>query len=119
MRHDGGLLIMLGALLALAVSLYNFFAPTGFLAPDSAVAWTAGAGLVIFSTACLLVAGLVLAGRASNRLLIGFLMIGALVAILGTALAGYLLDSMALVALMGVCLLGWLMRAFTGRNRYA
>ena len=115
MRHDGGLLIALGALLGLGVSVYNFFAPTGLLSPDSHTAGSPGAGLVIFSTAVLFIAALVLAGSASNRLLIGFLIIGALIAILGTGLAAWLLDSPLLLGLMALCLVGWLVRVFTRR----
>jgi hypothetical protein len=45
--------------------------------------------------------------------------ISALLAILGTALAGWMLDSMILVALMLFCLVGWLMRLFTRHPRLA
>ena len=116
MRHSGGLLIALGAALAFLVAVYNFFAPTSLLAPETSVAWTPGAGVVIFSTAVLAIAGLVLGGRASHWLLVGALMIGALLAILGTGLAAWLLESPLIVGLMALCLLGWVLRIFTGRD---
>jgi hypothetical protein len=119
MRHDGGLMIALGAALALAVSIYNYFAPVGFLAPTASINGTPGAALVIFSTAVLMVFGLVLAGRSWGRGLVWFVAISALLAILGTALAGWMLDSMILVALMLFCLVGWLMRLFTRHPRLA
>lgn len=119
MRHDGGLLVALGSGLGLIVAIYNFFAPVGLLAPESATAGTPGAGLMIFSTAVLLATGLVLAGGASNRALIGFLVVGSLIGILGTGLAAYLLDSMLLAALMLMSLVGWIMRIFTKRDALA
>lgn len=118
MRHDGGLVIALGAGLGLVVSIYNFFAPAGLLAPLSDIAWTPGAGLMIFATAVLLLAGLVLAGPASNPLLVAFLVVGSLIGILGAGLAAWLLDSMPLLGLMGICLVGWIIRVTT-RRAYA
>jgi hypothetical protein len=113
MRHDGGLLIALGAGLGLLVSIYNFLAPAALLAPTSGIAWTPGAGLAVAATAILFVAGLVLGGSASNRVLVGFLIIGSLLGILGTGLAAWLLESPILLALMLMCLLGWLLRVLT------
>lgn len=113
MRHDGGYMIALGALIALAVSIYNYVAPVSLFAPTASINGTPGAALVVFSTAVLLVFGLVLAGRTRSRGLIWFVAISALLAILGTALAGWMLDSMILVAMMVFCLVGWLMRVFT------
>lgn len=114
MRRKGGLLISIGAFLGLLVSLYNFFSPVGFLAPLSSIYWSEGAGLVVFSTLILLMAGIILASGVRHRGLVTFLMIGSLVDILGTGLAAYLLDSLVLLALMGLCLVGWWMRILSG-----
>ena len=108
--HYGGMLIAFGAVLGLAVSIYNFFSPVEFLAPDSSIAGTAGAGLVIFSTAVLAVFGLILARGVSSTALVWFLLVSSLLAILGTGFAAYLLNSMVLLVLMPLCFLGWLMR---------
>lgn len=106
----------LGAALGLLVAIYNFLSPVGLLAPASNVAGSPGAGLVIFSTLVLTLAALVLAGSITNRALIGFLIVGSLVGILGTALAGWLLDSILLVGLMVICGIGWLLRVFTDHD---
>ncbi len=118
MRHDGGLLIAFGAGLALLVAIWNWFSPTGFLAPLSSIARTPGAALMIAATLVLLVAGLVLGGTTTHRGLIGFLMIGAFFGILGTGLAGWLLDSQISVGLMAICAVGWLIRAFSRRRAH-
>ncbi|MEM7464582.1 MAG: hypothetical protein AAF362_18075 [Pseudomonadota bacterium] len=112
MQRKGSWLIAIGAFLGLAVSIYNFFSPVAFLAPLSSVSWSAGAGLVIFSTFVLMLAGLVLVSKVTNRALVIFLLTGSLIDVFGTAFAAYLLDSWVLMALMGLCLLGWLMRVF-------
>lgn len=114
MRDEGGLLIALGGGLGLLIALYNYFAPTAFLAPQSSIAGTPGAALMIFATACLLVAGLVLAGRRRNAFVTGFFLVGALAGALGAGFAAWLLDSPATVALMGICLVGWALRVLTG-----
>ena len=113
MRHDGGLLIALGAGLGFLVSVYNYFVPVALLAPTSNVSGTPGAILAIGATAILCIAGLVLAGTAAGRGLAAFLILGSLVGILGTGLVAWLLDSTLLVALMLVCLVGWVLRVFT------
>jgi CubicO group peptidase (beta-lactamase class C family) len=45
MRHDGGLLIALGAGLGLLGSIFAFLSPVALLAPTSNVGWTPGVGL--------------------------------------------------------------------------
>lgn len=117
MRHDGGLLMALGAGMALLLSIWNFFAPVEFLAPAAAIAGTYAAGLAIAATLVLFLAALVLAGSASNRALVGLLLVGMLVGILGTAFTGRLIESPLLVGLMGLCLVGWLIRLFSPRAR--
>ena len=87
MRHDGGLLIALGAGLGLLVSIFNFLSPVALFAPTTSVAWTPGEGLAVVATAILLVAGLVLGGSAKGGALVGFFIVGSLVGILGTGLA--------------------------------
>lgn len=104
----GARLIAVGALLGLGVSIYNFFAPVSLFSPTSTIAGTSGAILVIVSTALLLLAGLVLASRVRSSAIRWFFGIAALLDIIGTAFAAYLLDSMVLVALMGVCGAGWI-----------
>jgi len=108
----------LGAGLALILSIWNFFAPVEFLAPTASIAGTPAACLAIAATLALFLAALVLAGSASNRLLVGILLVGMLVGILGTAFTGRLIESPLLVGLMALCFVGWLIRLFAPRARY-
>ncbi len=116
MRHDGGLLIALGAGLGLLVSIWNYVSPTALLAPTVSIDGTPAAILAIVACAILFAAGLVLAGSASHPALVGFFMVGSLLGILGTGLTAWLIESPLLLALMLVCLVGWLIRAFTRRS---
>lgn len=116
MRHDGGLLIALGAGLGLLVSLRNYFAAPALLAPTTDVSHTWGALLAVAATFVLLIAGLVLGGRPRNGALTAFLVLGSLVGIAGTALTAWLLESRLLLALMLVCAIGWLLRISTRRR---
>jgi hypothetical protein len=118
MRHDGGLLMALGAGLALILSIWNFFAPVELLAPTASIAGTPAAGLAIVATLALFLAALVLAGSASNRWLVALLLVGTLVGILGTGFTGRLIESPLLVGLMALCFVGWLIRLFAPRARY-
>ena len=107
----GSALVSSGALIGAAVSFANY------LSPDSGIAGTPGALLVIFSTIILL--GFVLIMRGYTRQGTGFRALVAafaLMNIVGTAFAGYLLDSETLVALMMVCLVGWLAHIFRPRR---
>lgn len=115
MKRSGALLIALGAAIGLAVSVYNYFSPLGFLSPYSNTAGTAGALLVVGSTAIMLVAGLVLATLPRSRALVVFALLGCLVDILGTGFAALLLDSLPLLAAMVIAAVGWLMWVFGRR----
>jgi hypothetical protein len=116
MRHDGGLLIALGAGLGLLVSLWNYFASPALLAPAADVSHTPGALLAIAATLALLLAGLVLGGAPRGPALTAFLVLGSLVGILGTALTAWLLESQLLLALMLLAAVGWLLRVATPRR---
>ncbi len=115
MRHDGGLLIALGAGLGLLLSVYNYFAAAEFLAPTASITGTPAAILAIVATALLLVAGLVLAGSHGPGTVAVF-MVCALIGILGTGLLAWMIESQLLLGLMLVCLIGWGLRAFTRRS---
>lgn len=98
----GSALVCFGALTGAAVSIANY------LSPDSGIAGTPGALLVIVSTIILLGFGLMMRGGADRSWAYRtFVATTALVAIVGTAFAAYLLESETLVALMMVCLIGW------------
>jgi hypothetical protein len=115
MKRRGAFLIALGAGLGLAVSIYNYFSPIGFLSPVSDTAGTPGALLVIGSTAIMLVAGLVLATEPRSRLLTWFAVIGCLIDIIGTGFAAMLLDSTPLLVCMAISAVGWLLWIFGPR----
>lgn len=119
MRYSGARLVAITALLGLAVSIYNYFAPVSLLAPDSRIEGTPGAILVILSTALLICFGWLLSRPLQSKPLILFLLVSALLDILGTAFAAYLLNSMVLLALMVVALAGWLVRAFGPPSAHA
>ena len=75
--------------------------------------------LVIFSTLALVVAGFILGRDMGGRALHVILAILALLGILGTGFAAWLLESNVLLVLMTICLLGWLVRLFRPRPVYA
>ena len=110
-RSDyGAWLIVIASIAGLAVSVYNYNAA------DSGIAGTPGAILVIVSTLLLLIAAFVLGRDMSGTALRVVLATLALLAILGTGFAGYLLESNTLVVAMAVCLLGWLIRLLQLRS---
>lgn len=119
MRHDGGLLIAFGAGLGLLVSIYNYFAPSAFLAPTVDISGTPGALVAIAATLILFVAGLVLGGAPRHPALVAFLVLGCIVGIAGTAFAASLLESGILLALMLVCAIGLVLRVTTRRRARA
>jgi hypothetical protein len=106
----GARLISLAAILGAAVSLYNYFEPL------SGIAGTPGAILVIASTLILFALGLIMAVDLRSAAFRVFLAVSALLAVVGTAFAAYLLDSRVLLALMVVALLGWFIYLFRRRS---
>ena len=116
MRHDGGLLIALGAGLGLLVSIWNYFASPALLAPTTDISHTPAALLAIAATAILFLAGLVLGGRPRGAGLTTFLVLGSIVGIAGIALAAWLVESTLLLALMLIAAVGWLLRVTTRRR---
>lgn len=98
----GTSLLCVAAAVGAAVSIANYFSP------DSGIAGTPGAILVIASSVILIALGLIMRGAAMrSRGLRVFVAAAALLDILGTAFAGYLLESETLVVAMLVCLAGW------------
>lgn len=103
----GSLLVAIGAILGAAVSIFNY------LSPDSGIAGTPGAILVVISTVILFLFS-TLMGRYGVRstALRAFVLVCSFLDIIGTAFAGYLLESYTLVGLMAVSLVGLIMRTF-------
>ena len=106
----GASMLCSGAILGTAVSIANYFSP------DSGIAGTPGALLVIVSTVILLAFGLIMRsdGKRGRGFRV-FITASALFDIVGTAFAGYLLNSETLVVLMMVSLAGWLIHLFESR----
>jgi high-affinity Fe2+/Pb2+ permease len=110
----GPLIVSLFAALGTLVSIFNY------LSPDSGIAGTPGAILVIVSTLILVGFGLIMrAGAHLRPPLRIFVMASALLDIAGTSFAGYLLNSQTLVSLMAACFMGWLMHLFAPRTASA
>jgi hypothetical protein len=98
----GTSLLCSAAIVGAAVSIANYFSP------DSGIAGTPGAILVIVSSVILIALGLIMRGAATrSQGLRVFVAAAALLGIAGTAFAGYLLESETLVVAMLVCLAGW------------
>jgi len=106
----GASLLCSGAILGTAVSVANYFSP------DSGIAGTPGAILVIVSTLILLVFGLIMRSDVRGFGFRVFIAGSALFNILGTAFAGHLLNSETLAVLMMVSLAGWLIHLFEQRR---
>jgi vacuolar-type H+-ATPase subunit I/STV1 len=109
-RSDyGAWLIVIASIVGLAVSVYNYNSA------DSGITGTPGAMLVIVSTVLLLLAGFILGrdmgGGALRVVLAALCFLG----ILGTSLAGYLLESRTLMVTMALCLIGWFVRLLRPR----
>ena len=109
-RSDyGAWMIVIASIVALAVSIYNYNSA------DSGIAGTPGAMLVMVSSFLLLFAGFLLGrdmGGGGLRFLLAAL---CFLGILGTGLAGYLLESTTLAVAMALCMVGWLIRLFQPR----
>lgn len=106
----GASLLCSGGIVGAAVSIANF------LSPDSGIAGTPGAILVIASTIILVAFGLIMRGGTTrSRALRVFVAAVALLNIVGTAFAGYLLESETLVVAMLVSLAGWFIHLFESR----
>jgi hypothetical protein len=110
---SGAWVITLSALIGFAVAIYNYNAA------DNGISGTPGAMLVIFSTVALIVAGFILGRDMGGRALHIVLALLALLGILGTGFAAWLLESNMLIALMAISLFGWLVRLFRRRPAYA
>ncbi len=100
------------ALASLALSAVNY------VAPYNGIHGSAGALLVIVSSALILVGAVLLAvDRSASRALTATVAVLLLLGILGTGLAAYFLEADMLVALMVVAMAGWLGRALAPRTQ--
>lgn len=106
----GAWLLAAVAVLGLAVSMYIY------LTPESGVAGTPGAILVMVSTALLLLAALLLIWDGMPRWLSVVFVVLAALDLIGTAVAGWMLNSQILAGLMVIGALGWIVYVF-GKRR--
>jgi hypothetical protein len=108
----GNGLMVVGSGIGLLLALYNNFNSS------NGIHGTAGALLVIVSSALVLIASLLLAFNVFRprwlRIVVDALLI---LGILGTGFAAYMLEANWLVVLMVVALIGWLVHVFSGRLR--
>ncbi len=114
-RHSdaGAWVITLAALIGFFVAIYNYNAS------DNGISGTPGALLVVASTIALIAAGFILGRDMGGRILHMVLGLLALLGILATGFAAWLLESNVLLALMAICLFGWLVRLFRPRPDYS
>ena len=100
------------SLLCLVLTIYNYFSPA------NGIHGTAGALLVIVSTALMLVASVVIAVRwARPRWVRVLLEVLILLDILGTGFAAYMLESGILLVLMAIALIGWIVHVVAPARR--
>ena len=105
-RHStrGAWLIILSSLICGAICAYDYYTP------ETGLIGTGGVILVGISALLMLLASLVLA-LAPNRsgFVQGFLAVSILLDIIGSAVAGYFLESPVVLAAEALALIGWLM----------
>jgi hypothetical protein len=108
---DTGALVLLIAV-ALAIAIFDFFWP------GNGIHGTAGAGLVVISSALLVAAAtvLVFVARLGGGLR-GTLLVLIALDIIGTGFAAYLLEADWLLAAMAVALIGWIVHLASVRRR--
>jgi len=102
-RNTGAQILAIAAIAALAIAIFNFFWP------DNGIHGTAGAGLVVISSALMAAAAAaqVFATRM-RRGPRGTLLVLIALDIIGTGLATYLLEADWLLAAMAAALVGWI-----------
>jgi quinoprotein glucose dehydrogenase len=108
--NTGARILLIAAAAALAIAIFNFFWP------GNGIHGTAGAGLVVISSALMAAstAALIFAARM-GRGLRGTLLVLIALDIVGTGLAAYLLEAGWLIAVMAVALVGWIVVLATDR----
>ena len=90
-RVYGAGLIWIAGFLGAAVSLFNYFSP------ESGIADTPGALLVVASSVLVSILGMIIgANRSQRRTSHVIILVACLIVLLGTAFAAYLLESTAL-----------------------
>jgi hypothetical protein len=100
----GAWLIILAALIVMAISVYDYYTPETGLIGTGGVILTAAAALLM-----LLAALVVAAVPVRACFLQGFLVVSILLAIIGSSVAGYFLESPVIMAAEALALIGWLM----------
>jgi hypothetical protein len=105
-RHStrGAWLIILGSVVAIAISVYDYYTPeTGLIGAGGVI-------LVAGAAALMLVAALVLARKPERSCFLqGFLVVSIILDIIGSVVAGYFLESHVIMAAEALALIGWLM----------
>lgn len=103
----GGWLMAAASLVGLVLSLFNY------LNQGNGIAYSAGAALVLVSSALVFAASLVMVLDHDKPMwLLGFLYVSLFLGLIGTALAAYFLEAYWLMAAMIIGLVGWILRAF-------
>ena len=104
-RHStrGAWLIILGSVIAGAISVYDFFTP------ETGLIGTGGVELTGFAAGLMFLAALTLALKpVRGGFLQAFLVVSILLDIIGSSIAGYFLESPVIMAAEALALLGWL-----------
>ncbi len=105
-RHTtrGAWLIILGSVMAGAISVYDFFTP------ETGLIGTGGVELTGIAAGLMFLAALTMALKpVRGSFLQGFLVIAVLLDIIGSSVAGYFLESPVIMAAQALALIGWLM----------
>lgn len=109
-RHStrGASLIILASLITIGICIYDYFTP------ETGLIGTGGVVLVAGAAALMLLAALAMKlvpGR--GRCLQIFLIVSILLDIIGSAVAGYFLESPVIMAAQALALLGWLINVIS------
>lgn len=105
-RHStrGAWLIMLASLIVIVTCAYDYYTP------ETGLVGTGGVILVCAAAILMLLASLTMAMmRNRGAFLQGFLVVSILLDIIGSAVAGYFLESPIIMAAQALALIGWLM----------